>query len=58
MNRHAWLALTLSFLAANVWAVPAPEREPSAEAKMGMQTVHETVAQDGHAQLIKQYQRV
>lgn len=58
MKRHVWLSLTLTVLVANAWAVPAPEHEPSAEAKMGMQTVHEKVAQDGHAQLIKQYQRV
>jgi hypothetical protein len=58
MKRHLWLSLTLSLLAANVWAVPAPEQEPSAEMKMGVQTVHETLAQDGHEQLIKQYQRV
>ncbi|MBC3952875.1 MULTISPECIES: hypothetical protein [Pseudomonas] len=56
--KRVWLALTFSFLAANVWAVPAPEREPSAEMKMSLQRVHETIAQDGHAQLIKQYQRV
>lgn len=56
--KRVWLALTFSFLAANVWAVPAPEREPSAEMKMGMQPLHETIALDGHAQLIKQYQRV
>jgi hypothetical protein len=56
MKRHVWLSLTLSLLAANVWAVPAPEQEPSAEMKMGVQTVHETLAQDGR--MILQYQRV
>lgn len=58
MKRHVWLSLTLSFLAANVWAVPAPEREPSAEVKTGIEAVHKALAQEGHAQLIKQYQRV
>ena len=58
MKRYIWLCLTLSFMATNVWAVPAPEREPSAELKMDLRAVHETLAQDGHAQLIKQYQRV
>ncbi|WP_243245207.1 hypothetical protein [Pseudomonas maioricensis] len=58
MKRHVWLSLTLSLLVANVWAVPAPEREPSAEVKLDIQAVHETLAQDGHAQLIKQFQRV
>ena len=59
MKRYTWPGLTLLFLlAANAWAVPAPEQEPSAEIKMGVQTVHETLAQDGHVQLIKQFQRV
>jgi hypothetical protein len=57
MKRYVWLTLTLSILAGNAWAVPAPEQEPSAELKMGVQPVHETLA-DGHEQLIKQYQRV
>jgi hypothetical protein len=57
MKRHLWLSLTLSLLAANVWAVPAPEQEPSAEMKLDIQPVHETLA-GGHEQLIKQYQRV
>lgn len=60
MKRYTLLGLTLSFLlAANVWAVPAPEQEPSAEMKLDIQPVHETLAGGGgHEQLIKQYQRV
>jgi hypothetical protein len=58
MNRQLLLTLTFSLLAANAFAMPVAEQEPSGEVKMESQAVHKTLAQGDEPRLIQQYQRV